>query len=104
MVGDVAILDVVTGRAREFGGTERVAESLIHAHNVPRVLVDLSCVDFMNSELIAKLLGLHRRIQDAKGRLILCGLSEFVRDTFATSKLNQAFDIANDEENALASL
>lgn len=45
MVGDVVALDVVMDGPRDFGHTERMAVSLIRAHDGPRVVVDLSYVE-----------------------------------------------------------
>jgi anti-anti-sigma factor len=104
MLDDVAILHVVAGRTPEHAEIERLADSLISSGGVPRVVVDLSALDFMSSAFIARLVALNKRIQAANGRAILCGLHPFVREAFHDSRLERVFDISDDQEAALASL
>ncbi len=63
----------------------------------------MSRFDRINSLLLAKLIVLSRRIKRAKGKLVLCGLQEFIRETFASTKLDTLFEIVEDEETALDS-
>ena len=64
----------------------------------------MSRLEFISSLFLAKLVILKREIQRNKGRLVLYGLQPFVRDTLASTKLDTFFEIADDEEAALASL
>jgi anti-anti-sigma factor len=104
MIDDVVVLRVLPGRTPEIGDIERLAESLVRSADVPRVVVDVSDLDLINSSLVAGLIALHKRVRSAKGRLILCGLQPFVREVFFDSNLTKVFVILDDEEAALASL
>jgi anti-anti-sigma factor len=103
MVDGVAVLDVVPERTPEDADAVRMGGALVGSSGSPRVVVDLSRLDVISSPLLAKLITLNRRILRAEGRLILCGMQSFVRDTFASTKLDQLFEICDDEEAALTS-
>jgi len=100
MVGDVVVLDALLGGIP--GDVERLADSLA-ATEAPRVVLDLSRLDLLGSLYLARLLVLHRRIQHDKGRLILCCLHPMVVEALTFTKLNSIFEVAADEEAALAS-
>jgi anti-sigma B factor antagonist len=44
---------------------------------------------------------LHRKVQDAKGRVKLCGLRPVILDAFKVSHFDKIFDIQPDEASAL---
>jgi anti-anti-sigma factor len=103
MVGGVTVLDVVPERTPEDVDAMRMGGALVGSGGTPRIVVDLCRLDSISSPLLAKLITLNKRIQRSGGELILCGLGQFVRETFASTKLDQLFDICEDEETALAS-
>jgi len=101
-VGDVAVLDVLPDRVP--GDLDRLADSLAGTGETPRVILNLSDLELVNSLFLSRLLVLHQRIQRDEGRLVLCCFHPLVRDALATTKLDAVFDMADDEEAALASL
>jgi anti-anti-sigma factor len=70
----------------------------------PRIAVDLGPIDFLSSSGVALLIGLHRRVEAAKGALVLYRLHPYVEDLLRTMKLMPLFRVAPDEESALALL
>ena len=102
-VEEVLVLDVLPDRTPEQGDIKGLADSLAESCDVPRVIVELSHLDRINSLLLAKLIVLNRCIQHAKGKLVLCGLQELVRETFVSTKLDTLFEIIEDEETAMDS-
>jgi anti-sigma B factor antagonist len=67
----------------------------------PRILLNLSNAHFMSSAMLAVLVKLHRRVQDAKGRIKLCGLRPVILDAFKVSQFDRIFEIHPDEASAL---
>lgn len=105
MVGDVVVLDVLPGRTPEHTDAVHLAKSLAARGGVPRVIIDLSELEFVNSAFVARLVHLNKRIRSANGRLVLCGMDSFlVWDAFYATNLYRVFDIAENEEAALAAL
>jgi anti-anti-sigma factor len=101
-VRNVAILDVLPGQVP--ADVDRLVDSLAVSGDAPRVVVNLSGLDLVASLLWARLLALHRAIKCVEGRLILCCFQPVVRETLTFTKLDMIFDMADDEEAALADL
>jgi anti-anti-sigma factor len=55
--------------------------------------VDCSHVQLLSSEILSKLILLHRRLKRKGGKLILCGLGPQVREVLSWTKLDQFFEI-----------
>ena len=77
---------------------------LIESLEMPRVAFNLSKVDYLSSSGVAILVGLKRRIDTKKGKLVLFGVQSVVFDLLRIMKLTQYFTFAEDEAQALASL
>jgi anti-sigma B factor antagonist len=73
---------------------------LVLSHPDPRVIVDLSAIDYLSSSGVAILVGLKRRIDQKNGKLVLCRVQPLVCDLLRVMRLNQYFTFANDEEEA----
>ena len=101
-VGDVTVLDALPDSIP--ADVERLGDSLASTADAPQVVLNLSALDLVGSLFLARLLVLHRRIERDKGRLILCCLHPLVREAIAFTKLDTMFEIADDEQTALASL
>ena len=61
------------------------------------VMLDLSNVERLSSEILGKLLGLNKRLQRRQASLTLCGVKPTLRTVLAWTKLDQVFRI---NENA----
>ena len=60
------------------------------------LLVDCAEVARLSSEMLSKLIVLQRRLQQKKGKLILCGLAPHVREVLRWTKLDRFFEIKED--------
>ena len=77
----------------------------------PRVILDLSAVEYFGSAGIRPLLSLRHQIQAAGGQLLLCNLSPQVEEVLRTTRLigpgdtpTAAFEVEPDLATALARL
>jgi anti-anti-sigma factor len=68
-----------------------------------RLVLDFSRVEFMASFMQAYLLNLQTRLKKAGGRLMLCGLTEQVAQSFRITRLCREFEIHPDRSTALKS-
>ncbi len=66
--------------------------------------VDCSHVRFVSSEILSKLILLHRRLNHKDGRLVLCGLCPEVRELLRWTKLDQLFEIEEDAGQEVAAI
>jgi anti-anti-sigma regulatory factor len=63
--------------------------------------MNLSQLDRATSTVIARLLGLKKRVEGSQGKLVLCCLNQVFREVFASTRLDTFFDILDSERDAL---
>jgi len=61
------------------------------------VMVDFSKVDVLASEGIMRLLDLQELLQERKGHLILCGVSQPTKNVFTVTGLDHVFEFSCDK-------
>jgi anti-anti-sigma factor len=67
--------------------------SLVDELGRGKLLLDLADVEFWDTYLCAKLLTLHRKLQAAQGKLVLCHLCQDMLDVFRITKLDRLLTI-----------
>jgi len=67
-----------------------------------RIVIDLSRATFIDSSGLAALIVAMQMVEAYGGKLFLTGLHETMRSIFATSRLDQVFQILPDVDAALA--
>ena len=67
-----------------------------------RVVVDLAGLDVMNTPGIAMILGSHRALRQAGGRLVLTGATGVVSDLLRRCRLDAVLTLAPTETEAVA--
>jgi len=65
------------------------------------LLLDFLGVELLASAMLAKLVGLRRKMESKGQRLRLCGIGSHLRSVFARTKLDRLFDITDTEADAL---
>lgn len=103
-VEGVHVLDVLPDRTPEHSDIARLADALTRSRPRPRVVVDLSALSFINSSLMARLVALKKRLEAARCKLVLCGLTPFVREVFAYTQMEKLFRTVDSTTNALRAL
>ena len=77
---------------------------IVQSRPEPRIALDLSAVDYLSSSGVAILVGLKRRVDPQKGKLVLFGIQPIVHDLLRVMRLEQYFTFAETEDEALALL
>ncbi|HUK86120.1 MAG TPA: STAS domain-containing protein [Terriglobales bacterium] len=102
-VGDVAVVDC---RGRIIFGDE-TAELRQLVRNLiglsPRIVLDLTQVDHIDSNGIGTLVGLHVAARNAHGVIKLVGLVANVKNVMDTTRVGTIFETYNTVEEAVAS-
>jgi len=70
----------------------------------PRLAVDLSKVEYVSSAGLRVLLVVAKKVQQAKGKVVLFGLVPNVREVFSISGFDQIFSIEPDAAAAVAAV
>lgn len=100
--GDVVIvklagrLDSVAAQPAE----ESFAQVL--ANGAPRLAIDMSKLEYISSAGLRVLLVMAKKVQQAKGKVVLFGLAANVREVFSISGFDRIFAIQSDAASALA--
>lgn len=68
----------------------------------PRIVIDMSALQFVDSAGLGAILSCLRRLTAANGDLKLCGLTKPVRSVFEISRMHRIFDILPTRAEAIA--
>lgn len=85
----------------EQAAVDNLAELLTQTIRLPRLLLNMKEIDFVTSTFLNRLLVLRRKIQDARGRLLLCNLNPVIQEIFEVNTLGSLFDVFHSESDAL---
>lgn len=77
--------------------------NLVERDGHKRLLLNFSNVKFMASAVIAKLFTLHKKVQQAKGKVKFCCIDPDLRVVFKITGLERIVEIYDDEQDALDS-
>jgi anti-sigma B factor antagonist len=97
--GDIYIIAVDRDRLTDEDNLEQFSQDinqLIEKHEIRSLILQLTNVRYMTSSAIGKLIGLHRKINRADGRMVLCELTPDVSATLETSRLLGYFAVEPD--------
>jgi anti-anti-sigma factor len=110
----VLVLTLTTRQLQDEKLTEAVLGELLAAieqSESRKVVIDLQHIKFISSVAFRPLLRVRRLLQEAGGRLVLCGLTSVVGDVFYTTRLVSAdgsfaapFELTADVASAVAHL
>jgi anti-sigma B factor antagonist len=104
-VDGFAVVDFVNAEVLFEGGVIRELSTQLHhliEQGHTRLLLNLGGIRLMSGGMLATLVGLHRRVERAQGRLGLFGLDAVLRDMVRICRLERVFDIYADESEALS--
>ncbi len=99
-VGDVNVLSV-DGRVDATTALQLQEAVMETTRNNPKLLLDLSKVDYMSSAGLRVILLLHREIQQNDGRVILVGLQERIRDAMEITGFLKHFAVVPDVQTGI---
>jgi anti-anti-sigma factor len=98
IVGISGRLDSTTAQPAEDSFARALGE------NAPRLAVDLSKLEYISSAGLRVLLLMAKKVQQAKGKVVLFGLVPNVREVFSISGFDRIFTIEPDAASAIAAV
>jgi anti-anti-sigma factor len=104
--GPVTVVTFQAPRLVKEGTVEAVGEhifALVEAHGCRQLVLDFSLVERIYSVMLAKVAGLHRKLQGLGGRLAVSRLRPEVYEVFETLNLHQVLHIYDTTEEAVRS-
>jgi len=99
-IGDIKVLSV-DGRIDANTAQDLQDAVLDTAQGSPKLLLDLSKVDYMSSAGLRVMLLLHREIQDNNGRVVLVGLQDRIRDAMEMTGFLKHFAVVPDVQTGV---
>jgi anti-sigma B factor antagonist len=96
--GDEVVVHLGKHRVLDELTVDAISDELLAVADRPdcnRLRVDFSGVTQLSSAMLAKLVRLHKKMEPKGEKLILCGIDSQLRQVFATTMLDQLFDIAD---------
>ncbi len=99
---DQCVIIGITGRldTTNYSILEKKLMDLIDTHQ-DRILVDCSKMDYVSSSGLRILLMALKKITMVKGKFVLCGLQENIREIFEISGFTNIFEIYTSQDEAL---
>lgn len=104
-LGDVTVVRFVPPHLMDPDQTEDVGRQLVEIvqQGKRRLVLDFRNVERVSSGLVAKVIGLHKRVQAEGGRLAVCNLSPPIQDVFVMLRLPQFLHLYDRDTDALQS-
>jgi anti-sigma B factor antagonist len=104
-VGDVAVVrfadrKILDDLVIQDLGQEMFA--LVEQEGRKSLLLNFTNVEFLSSAALGKLISLHKKVDRAGGRLKLSNIRAEIYDVFVITRLNEKFDIREDQAEALS--
>jgi anti-sigma B factor antagonist len=105
-IGDIAVVQFVDKKILDEQNIQMIGDDLFRLVDElgrRKILLNFSNVEFMSSAALGKLIRLHQRLQQAGGKLVLCGISGSIMEIFVITKLDKMLTIVKDEQTGLNS-
>ena len=74
--------------------------AIVEKLQIRRIVLDLHTVQYATSSVIGKWIMLHRKLERAQGKLVICRLQSGLKDILSTSRLLSYFNVADDTTQA----
>ena len=103
-IGDIAVVNFVDKKILDEQNIQMIGDDLFRLVDElgrRKVLLNFQNVEFMSSAALGKLITLHRKLQQAGGKLVLCKIAKDILDVFRITKLDKILDIKPDEQSGL---
>jgi stage II sporulation protein AA (anti-sigma F factor antagonist) len=102
--GDVVVAKLAGRLDSSSASTAEEQLTPLIANSAPRLVIDLSKLEYISSAGLRVLLLVARKVQQAQGKLALFGLAPGVRDVFSISGFDTIFAVRDDSAAAIAAV
>ena len=102
--GDVVVAKLAGRLDSSSAATAEEQLTRLIPNSTPRLVIDLSKLEYISSAGLRVLLLVARKVQQAQGKLALFGLAPGVRDVFSISGFDTIFTVRDDSAAAIAAV
>lgn len=106
LTGDVTVVNFVDRKILDEQNIQIIGEqlfSLVDEESCKKMLLNFGNVEYLSSAALGKLITLNKKLQNAKGKLVLCNIDRNIHEVFEITKLDRFFKIVKDEQTGLQS-
>ena len=103
-IGDVTVVNFVDRKILDEQNIQLIGEQLfglVDQDGARKMLLNFGNVEYLSSAALGKLITLNKKVQAAKGKLILCNIDPQIHEVFEITKLDKFFNIQKEEQAAL---
>ena len=101
---DVAIATLADKRYEDEKHIQRLGDAffrLVDEQGRRKIILNFKDVEFYSSAGLGKLITLNRKTGSVRGKLVLCGITDAIRETFEITKLDKLFRVVSTLDVAL---
>ncbi len=106
-VGDVTVVSFLDQKILDNQIIRKIGEdlnSLVDEQGKKKILLTFRNVIYFSSACNGKIIALQKKITAAHGKLVLCDITDDVREVFEITRIDKNFIIRNDEQSGLEAL
>jgi anti-sigma B factor antagonist len=103
-IDGASVIATVSGEIDGKSAPQVQAELLAALQSGTRLMVDMKGVSYLSSAGLRMLLLLYRQVATKKGKVVLVGVPEEIRDTMSMTGFINFFTLADTQEAGLAAL
>jgi anti-sigma B factor antagonist len=103
-IGEVSVVNFVDRKILDEQNIQIIGEqlfSLVDQEQRRNLLLNFGNVEYLSSAALGKLITLNKKVQAAKGKLVLCNIAPEILEVFEITKLDKFFKIEREEQAAL---
>ena len=103
-LGDVTVVNFTDKKILDEQTIQVIGEqlfSLVDEMGRKNLLLNFGTVELLSIAALGQLVMLNRKIKDASGKLVLCGINSNIQEVFEITKLNRIIEIRKDEQEGL---
>jgi anti-sigma B factor antagonist len=103
-IGEVSVVNFVDRKILDEQNIQIIGEqlfSLVDQEGRRNLLLNFGNVEYLSSAALGKLITLNKKVQGAKGKLVLCNIAPEILEVFEITKLDKFFKIEREEQAAL---
>lgn len=103
-IQDVTVVSFRNTSILDAAAVESIARELyplVDEQAIRKIILDFDEVRFLSSQMLGVLIALHRKCEQIKGRIVVCGIRPELKKVFQIMKLDKILDFVPSEEHGL---
>jgi len=104
---DVGVVSFQTSRILDQSNVQQLGDeldALLSKHKLKKLVLNFDKIHYMSSAVMGKLVGLHKKLNEAGGELRLCNIADSIYEIFEIMRFDKLFEIRDTEDEAVIEL